>query len=467
MREGSVKESIYYGSPAWLQNLLVSAYGYHLYRKRYTGVFHDILALTRQSRNWNRQRAEAWQAEHLHSMVKHCRQNVPFYQKLFADYGLHEQHITSVEDVRKLPILKKATLREDPTPFRSGSSKAYMLQHTSGSTGTPLTLEVDEYTYKLAMALLVDHEESHGVSFGAPRATFAGRMIQPADQLSPPFARYNRAENQMIFSSYHLNSRTFPWYARALKRYNPRELIGYPSAISDLASHYQKTGINPEFRPKAVFTNSETLLSWQREKIESIFECPVYDYYGTAEYMLFAGQESNGRYRLSPLLGIAEVLDENDEPASEGRLIATTLSNRAMPLLRYEIGDSAVAVREATGHSTCHELEKIVGRLDDYLEMPDGRRVGRLDHIFKGLQGLLEAQIIQDSLDHCTINAVFESEPSADQIQILTNNFKTRTGQKMNVTIRPTDYISRGENGKFRSVVRRLDAKEQESEPCS
>jgi len=460
VRKGSVKESVYYRSPVWLQNLLVSAYGYHLYQKRYTGEFQNILSLVRQSRDWNRQQAEAWQAERLHSMVKHCRQHVPFYQKLFADYGLREQDFTSVEDVRKLPILKKATLRRDTSLFRSATDKAYILQHTSGTTGTPLALEVDEYTYKLAMALLVDHEESHGVPFGDPRATFAGRMVQPSDCLSPPFARYNRAENQMIFSSYHLNNKTFPWYARALRHFNPRELIGYPSAISELASHYQKTGIKPEFRPKVVVTNSETLLSWQREKIESTFDCQVYDYYGTAEYVLFAGQENGGRYRLNPLIGITEVLDENDEPTSDGKLVATTLSNRVMPLLRYEIGDSAVAVGGVMIHSTCHELEQIAGRADDYLEMPDGRRIGRLDHIFKGVQGLLEAQIVQDTFDHCTIKAVFESEPSAEQLGILTNNFKTRTTSQMNVTVQPTDHISRGANGKFRSVIRRLDAKD-------
>jgi phenylacetate-CoA ligase len=221
-----------------------------------------------------------------------------------------------------------------------------MLQHTSGSTGTPLALEVDEYTYKLAMALLVDHEEAHGVPFGAPRATFAGRMVQPANKLTPPFARYNRAENQMLFSSYHLNSDTFKWYANELERFSPWELIGYPSAISDLASYYLNSGTKVRYFPKAVITNSETLLEWQKENIERAFNCRVYDYYGTAEYVLFAGQEAVGQYRLNPVIGITEVLNDDGQPASEGRLIATTLTNRAMPLLRYEIGDSGLAVSE-------------------------------------------------------------------------------------------------------------------------
>jgi len=453
----SMKERVYYASPVWLQNVLVSAYGYHLYRKRYQGAFQDILALLRQSRNWNCQEAEAWQAEKLHDMVRHCRQNVPFYQKLFADYGLNERDFTSVLDVRKLPILQKDTLRHDTALFRSPGEKSYMRQHTSGSTGTPLALEVDEYTYKMAMALLVDHEEAHGVPMGTPRATFAGRMVQPANRLSPPFARYNRAENQMVFSSYHLNSNTFPWYAKELAHFHPWELIGYPSAISDLASYYLNTGTNPGFRPKAVVTNSETLLSWQKENIEQAFDCPVYDYYGTAEYVLFAGQERDGRYRLNPLLGITEVLNNADEPASEGRLIATTLTNRVMPLLRYEVGDSGVAVSASMNQSITHELERINGRIDDYIETPDGRRIGRLDHVFKGITTLTEAQIVQNSRKTCTVYVVTSGTLSIDVVSKIEKNFRARVGNEISISVEQIKSIPRGPNGKFKNVVRSLN----------
>jgi len=452
----SVKERVYDASPVWMQNVLVSAYGYHLYRKRYHGAFQDILTLLKHSRNWTRQEAEAWQAEKLHDMVRHCRRTVPFYQQLFADYGLNENDFTSVQDIQKLPVLEKETLRQNTTQFRSSEDKPYMLQHTSGSTGTPLALEVDEYTYKMAMALLVEHEQAHGVPFGAPRATFAGRMVQPANYLRPPFARYNRAENQMLFSSYHLNNDTFQWYANELKRFSPRELIGYPSAISDLASHYLDTGISPGFRPDAIITNSETLLAWQREAIEKAFSCPVYDYYGTAEYVLFAGQERDGRYRLNPVLGITEVLADSGEPASEGRLVATTLTNRVMPLLRYEVGDSGLAIREDMTQSVVHQLERINGRMDDYIELPDGRRIGRLDHVFKGLNSLNEAQIVQVSRDHCIIKVVFSSPPPSDLLDTLAKKFEARTASQIHIDIQVVDRISRGANGKFRNVIRKF-----------
>tara|TARA_R110000823_G_scaffold24467_6_gene72738 strand:- start:6875 stop:8248 length:1374 start_codon:yes stop_codon:yes gene_type:complete len=451
-----ITEAIYYRSPVFLQNLLVSAYGYKLYHKRYSGsLYRDIMEKVRLSRSWSYAEVEAYQSERLHEMVKHCRLNIPYYQQQFAEHGIHENDITATEHITRLPILQKQTLKEHSQLFSQFGMKPFMLQHTSGSTGTPLTLMVNEQTYKLAMALLVDHEESHGVPFGAKRATFAGRMVQLATDMTPPFARMNRAENQKLFSSYHLNSQTFPWYRAELDRFQPAELIGYPSAICDLAAQYKESGVSPEFRPTAIVTNSETLLEWQRAIIEDVFDCKVSDYYGTAEYVLFAGQHKNGIYRLNPLIGITEIQAQPDDSGTK-RLIATTLTNTTMPLLRYDLGDTAESQSEFHSGSVVHQLKTINGRVDDYIETPDGRKIGRIDHIFKGLAGISEAQVIQDAPDHCTIKVITQSVLSEDDQETLQNKFSARTGGKLRLTVQHVSSIPRGPNGKLQSVLRRI-----------
>lgn len=447
----SIKERIYNASPVWGQNLLVSLYGRHLYQQRYTGIYADILELVRASANWTVDRVRQHQAERLHEMVKHCRTSVPYYQKLFAEHGLHETDFTEVEHVHKLPLLTKATLKAHPDQFKSRDVQGFVTQHTSGSTGTPLALDVDEYTYKLAMALLVDHEERNGVQFGARRATFAGRMIQPASRFRPPYSRFNRAENQRLFSSYHLNETTFADYNNELNRFRPEEIIGYPSAIADLANHYLRTDIRPRFRPTVVITNSETLLDWQREKIERVFSCPVRDYYGTAEYVVFGGQGPDLRYRLSPLIGITELLDVSGGPGN--RLVATSLTNHSMPLLRYEIGDTAEPSVPSDSTIT-YSLSRVNGRTDDYIELPDGRRLGRLDHVFKGIDELTEAQIIQDAKAHCTIRVVMDRNIPESVTTKIRENFRQRAGDAMEISIERVPHIPRGANGKFKNVLR-------------
>ncbi|PPI79370.1 phenylacetate--CoA ligase family protein [Marinobacter flavimaris] len=450
-------EAFYFSSPVWLQNLMVSAVGYRLYRKRYTGIYHQLRELVRVSREWNSEQREAYQAEQLHYLIRYCRLSIPYYQKLFAEYGLSDQDFTQVSDLAKLPILEKQTVRERGDEFRAPNGKPFMVQYTSGSTGTPLALHVDERTYKLAMALLVDHEEYHGVPFGARRATFAGRMIQKPEKLSPPFARLNRAENQRLYSSYHLNDQTFEHYRKDLDRFQPLELIGYPSAISDLATYYESSGTKPGFQPKAVITNSETLLDWQRSRIELVFQCPVFDYYGTAEYVLFAGQDDRGIYQINPIIGITELENEADAEGA-GEIIATTLTNTSMPLLRYQVGDHGVlATNDQSSNVAISGLDSIIGRLDDYVVTPDGRRLGRMDHIFKGLEGIREAQIVQDGANHCTLKIVPQNSSTRVGEQLIESNFLSRTGREMAVSIEYVGAIPRGKNGKFKGVISLLD----------
>ncbi|WP_166264783.1 phenylacetate--CoA ligase family protein [Marinobacter caseinilyticus] len=455
----SAAERLYYSSPVWLQNVLVSAYGYKLFHKRYTGIYHQILRRVRESRFWTPEQIEAYQSEQLFLMAKHCRENIPYYQALFAEYGLHENDFTHTTHLTRLPVLDKETLRSKSDQFRQPGVKPYIVQHTSGSTGTPLALEVNEYTYKLAMALLVEHEEFHGVPFRARRATFAGRMVQPSDRMTPPFTRMNHAEKQKLFSSYHLNADTFPWYQRELSRFQPDELIGYPSAICDLSMHYQQSQSKPGFQPTAIVTNSETLLEWQRETIESTFGCPVYDYYGTAEYVLFASQGSDQNYHLNPVIGITELLVHDPETAT-GHLVATSLTNHSMPLLRYNIGDTGQGVPPGPAGTVIHKLGRVNGRVDDYIETPDGRRIGRMDHIFKGVAGIREAQVIQDRPDHCLIKIVEKNYNIKLDKELLKNNFISRTGPEIKIDIEVVKNIPRGSNGKFKSVINEVTLNE-------
>lgn len=446
-----LSQEIYNLSPVWIQNLLVSAYGYHLYRKRYAGpVYKQAKALIERVNSMSLAEQGAYQGERLHAIVRHSRANVPYYGKLLADLGLTEQDFTEPEHVKKLPVLTKQQLLENPDDFKCRGAKPYMVQHTSGSTGTPLSLWVDEFTYKLAMALLVDHEERHGVRLGERRATFAGRMIQPIDNMKPPFSRYNRAENQRLFSAYHLNADTFAHYRRELEKFQPKEIIGYPSAIHDLASLYRRSNKTPNFQPKVIITNSETLLDWQKETIESAFNCSIKDYYGTAEYLIFAGQCEFGRYHFHPSIGISEI--DNQEPNSD--ILATSITNFSMPILRYKLGDSVKSFQQgcACGQEANFSLE-IIGRIDDVITTSDGRRIGRMDHIFKGVNGIKEAQIIQLSNNFCRIDLVkLEASISIEEHKLITN-FKDRVDDMMKIEIRYIDKIERNKNGKFKAVV--------------
>ena len=151
-------------------------------------------------------------------------------------------------------------------------------------------MRLDSYAYRMSMALLTEHEASLGVTLDDRRATLAGRLLQPVTDSRLPLWRYNWAERQMLLSAYHMTDAVLPHYVRALERFDPVELIGYPSAIYALADYCRRCNVRPRLRLRAIVTNSETLFDWQREVIEPHLGCRVHDYYGTAESVVFAAQ---------------------------------------------------------------------------------------------------------------------------------------------------------------------------------
>jgi phenylacetate-CoA ligase len=323
-----------------------------------------------------------------------------------------------------------------------------------------VSVDLDAYTYRMIMALRAVHEAIHGIQPGDSCATFAGRQLQPPEVNRPPFWRYNRAANQTLFSTLHLSDENMPHYLRQLEKIQPREVIGYPSAIYTLAEYCLRTGARPNVRPAAVITNSETLFEWQRVAIEQVFECRVADYYGVAEGVVFAAQCPAGRYHFNPLLGIVEFLAADGSPAAPNepaRLVCTTLTNSAMPLVRYEVGDQAVMAGDACPCGLVYPAAlSIVGRIDDAVITPSGHTVGRLDHIFKGLTGVRECQIVQDRLDQITLKVVRDASFTENSRRTLVENLWARVGRDMQVQFEFVEQIPRTDRGKFKGVVSRI-----------
>jgi phenylacetate-CoA ligase len=325
-----------------------------------------------------------------------------------------------------------------------------------------VVVHVNDRTYHVVHALLEEHEANCGVSPTDLRATFAGRMVQPAESQQPPLWRYNRAQRQMLFSAYHLSDKTVPYYVEELVRRQPAELIGYPSAIATVAMYISESGLEAAIRPRVVITNSETLFTWQRQAIEQAFRCPVRDYYGSAEALVFAGECSAGAYHFDPLLGVAEIVDAEGHavgPGEMGRLVCTTLTNTVMPLVRYEIGDSAVTLE---GRCKCGSafmaVREFVGRDDDTIITPDGRAVGRIDHIFKGVVGIQECQVVQEALDLIRLVIVADAAFTRGEEETLRRNLRERLGAKVRVEISHVQQIPRSSAGKFRGVLSRLSS---------
>lgn len=455
-------QAVYDRSPVWMQNLLLSAYGFSLYRARYGGSYRQHLARLLRTERYSRSELAELQAVELRRLLTHAARHVPWYARLFAEHGISPDGIDPDNLGRALPILEKDTVRTRTGLLIADNVAGGALHtiNTSGTTGSPLVIRATADALRRNYAFFERFLRTAGVRSRDRSVTFAGRMLLPAGRLEPPYWRSNWAMNTLLCSSYHLSDSTAEAYIRCIARFRPRYIDAYPSAAYTLALYLMERPELPRIRPKAIVTSSETLLEHQRALIEEAFGCPVYDQYGSAELAACITQCEHGSYHVNPEYGIVEIVREDGRPAAPGEageLICTGFLNDAMPMIRYRIGDSAIASDRSCGCGRAWPVvESLLGRVDDVIVTPDGRRIGRLDPLFKGLTGIKEAQIVQVAPNRLEVNLVRDNAYDPSVGARLVEALSLRVGRDMQIELRFLERIPRTAAGKFRSVVSRL-----------
>ena len=460
-------ESIYYTLPPLFQNVPISTYGYWLFKRRYGGNYQDYLKDIIKTQFFSCSQIEQLQRKKMIQLLKHVFKNVPFYQQWSKKTGLTIKDFRSITDLQKLPVIDKEQIRNDPTLFCATNylqRKNIFIIYTSGTTGKPLKIFCDPDSRQLHYAFWTRFQMWHKVSFGMRKATFCGRIIASPKQLKPPFWRYDKFQNNYLFSSYHMSEENLKYYYQKLLEIRPKQIVGYPSSLFILARYMKKNNLKG-IKPICIFTTAETLLAHQRETIEDAFECKVADQYGCAEMCVFISQCEYGTYHVHPEYGILEALDQNGNPVPmgvAGEAVCTGFVNKTMPLVRYRLGD---IVRLEQKDCPCGRhfpvVAEILGRVDDILITPDGRPLGRLDPVFKGIEGIRETQIVQTDRQSITLNLVIDEGFTEQTKKKLLYELRKRTGDQMKIHLNFLDSIPREANGKFRAVISRTNEENQ------
>jgi len=443
-----------------MKNGIALLYSFQQRRNRFGKIFREQLEELQRNRSLSFEERTRDQFQRLKALLIYVRDNVPYYHDLFQSIGFSPESFQKFEDLRQIPLLDKETVRTEKDRLISKAKLGPIIHtHTSGTTGKALHLLLTREASQRAYACVWFHYTWAGIQRGDRIATFAGHPVARPESLKPPFWIYDPLENEMFFSSYHITPATLPFYVKALAQFRPVLIRGYPSSIYLLAMYLLQTG-RDDIRPKAVFTSSETLFDFQRKAIEQAFGCKVYSYYGNTERVahLLECQERN--FHVITESCVIEILRPDGSPASFGEcgeLVCTGLFDRAMPLIRYRVGDMGIFSpdRCPCGINT-PILKTITGRVEDVVVTPDGRHVGRLDHAFKDTLTVKEAQIVQEKLDSILVNIVPREGFGPEDEKRILRELRLRLGEAIQIQIQKVERIPRTETGKFRFVISKV-----------
>jgi len=462
---------IYHRMPHQLRSIAATLRGAYLHSWRYGVETERLVAEAIEREQWSRERWKLWQAERLAFVLHRAATRVPYYRDQWTARRLRGD-IRSFEQLENWPLLEKESIRKNPHAFVADDCQTRRMFHeyTSGTTGKPLDLWWSRQTVRAWYALFEARwRRWYGVTMFDRWAILGGQLVVPTSQSRPPFWVWNIALKQLYMSSYHLSRGNIPLYLDALKRHRIVYLFGYTSALYELACEALRLG-RTDMKMTVAIANAEPVFPYQRETISRAFQCPVRATYGMAEIVAAAGECNVGALHVWPEVGLLEMFEDgNVTPgALQGEIVSTGLINADMPLIRYRVGDMATLRTDSIGCScgrTMPLMDEIEGRNDDILLTVDGRRIGRLDPVFKVRLPIREAQIIQESLSKIRVLVVPDDGFSNSAANEIIEQIQARLG-KIEVVTEPVEKIPRTANGKFQAVRSKLSRQALPGQLC-
>lgn len=465
MGETKLNRFVYNHVPVFIQNIMCSIYGYQKIRYRYhSPLYEKWLRFYTESASWPDEKLRAYQLEQTMRTIHYAYQHVPFYKERFDEIGITPDDIKTIEDMKKMPYLEKSDIRRAGKGLISDEYRPEELfvHPTSGSTGTPLIL------YNNRIGAIRSHacrwaQCRPNISMGEPYANFTGLELIEPGRHKPPFWRMNWAARQRLYSVFHMNDQTLPYYIEDLSRFRPLWLYGYPSAIYTVAEFIIRTGYTYPSPPKAVVVSSEQCLPHYRRMIEQAFKTRLWDEYGQGEMAGLAFECTCGKFHERADYSLMEFIPtgQKEDDFDVCELICTSFINDAWPLIRYRVGDLAVVSPDAKCPFGLpgRVIERIYGRTGHFLVAGDGSRISNISVMAKKCRNIRAMQAVQEKVGYLRLVVVPEKEydVKADE-PFMIEQFRKKLGDesRMHIDVEYVAGIPLTKAGKFLSIVSKI-----------
>lgn len=441
--------SVYDRLPVFAQNMAFSYMGGRIQKTRFGAGFHQMLSEFESHEGWSRDQLFAWRDERLCELVRHCYDTVPHYRFVMDEGGIDPASIKTGEDLKRLPVITKADVRADPESFVSSKAKGMNLLHvhTSGTTGSGFQFESTVECQQAQFACFWRYYRKHGLDLGTWQAQFSSRAAVPRRMANPPFWRVDKPGRRYYMSAFHESPANMRAYYEFIRDEGLPWISGYPSLMVLLAQWMNERGLYYDF-VRAVTCGAENLLDHQVAAMEKAFGVRPVQTYGQTENVAIFSTEPDGRILVDEDFSVVEFMPE--AVGGGYRVVGTCLFNYATPLLRYDTGD-VVRLGDCTGPR--REVASIDGRHEDYVCLPDGTRIGKLDHVFKDTPHFQEAQIYQSKDYSLCLRVVGEPYLCEEDEKTALVALRASIGEDLPVRFEYLSELPRSKSCKLRFVV--------------
>lgn len=387
-------------------------------------------------------------------LLRHCRAHVPWYRRLIEARGIDLSDAFTMVELEKLPLLAKDTLREHGRELLSDDAHRRRTYENSsgGSTGKPVVFTQDsDYHARSVVAAKLMYNELLGKRMGDPEINMWGseRDIRRGT-LGWRERIVNLIYNRRFQNFFIVDDATLARFVEEINRFRPVSIWAYVQSLDLLAKFIRRRKLSVH-SPRLVISTAGTLHEGVRTSVQQVFRCPVYNQYGSRELgaIGFEMQDQDGLRGL-PYLNHVEVVN--------GKVIVTSLANYSMPLLRYEVGDTAEPwTGEQDERFGCRRkiLRAVTGRLHSHFRTARGALVhgGFFAHQFYFLDWVRQFQVVQDTLQHITCRIVPVDEPVKPDLDRVRERICEAMGPGCEVEFQFAERIAPSPGGKHMYTI--------------
>ena len=409
----------------------------------------------RKTQWWSPRELERLQWPKLRRVLHHAYERVAYYRRLFDSAGITPADIRSQAELSRIPITTKEALQQVPEHelFANGVKPSRCIERrTSGSTGRPLTLfltrrQKEAQDMVQARALL-----ANGLKLTDRRAVFVSPWQIP--RRPHAFQRMGiwRKAYFSVFEDIRLQMAD-------LEKLRPDSIAGTPAILKLIALEKVSRG-RDGLAPRTLFSTADLLDRSTRELLESVFDAPVIDLYGSLEFGYMAWQCPERRdYHMNAESVVMEVLENGHRAGGGegGEVVCTSLLAYAQPLIRYHLGDLCVPGEQACACGRGLPVIRLIeGRTNDVFHLPGGRAVtpqALADAMVASGKSVLQFRLVQEDETHVTLDVVRDRNVTEGSMAVIENGLRQVLGDEVTITTRLVATMSRDPSGKRRAIL--------------
>lgn len=370
----------------------------------------------------------------------------------------------SIENWNEIPIMTK---KEFQKPLQERLSNGFTpknvyVNKTSGSSGDPFIFAKDKFCHALTWTNIINRFGWFGIDFNSSKqARFYGI---PLDFIGNKKERLKDfLKKSYRFPIFDLSDKILEKVLLKFQNKKFDYINGYTSSIVLFAKFLEKknivlTSVCPTL--KCCVVTSEMLFEEDKTLMEKQFGVPVVNEYGASELDLIAFQNNNDEWQINSETLFVEILDENNNVlplGKEGRIVITSLYNKAHPFIRYDIGDIGILDEKSTLKKPI--LKKLIGRTNDIAVLPSGKKSPGLTfyYVTKSIieddGNVKEFVIKQTKIDTFDIEYVSQKELNNNQIKTIEKAISTYLENGLHFNFIRKEKLTRSKSGKLKQFV--------------